>query len=73
MHSGTKLRNSSLSVCVCGEKRTGEISPCGWLTIITQRSNEGRGRASRAGSESLFRLRSSERNMRTDASLGGGA
>lgn len=56
-----------------GVKYTSVISPCGSLTIIMQRSSEGRGRVSRVGSESLFRLRISKRNMRTGASLGGGA
>lgn len=60
-------------VRLCVEQRTSVISPCGSLTITRQRSREGRGRARRVGSESLFRLRSSERNVRTDASLGGGA
>lgn len=49
------------------------LLPCSSLTSMTQRSREGRGRVRRAGSESTFRLRSSERNMRTDASRGGGA
>lgn len=38
-----------------------------------QRSREGRGTVSREGSESPFRLRSSNRNIRTDARRGGGA
>lgn len=49
------------------------LLPCSSLTSMMQRSREGRGRVRRAGSESTFRLRSSERNMRTDASRGGGA
>lgn len=69
--SGTKIRTCCVFI-LCG-KFTSVISPCGSLTIIKQRSSEGRGRVSRVGSESLFRLRSSERNTRTDASLGGGA
>lgn len=47
--------------------------PCGSLTSITHRSRYGRARVRRAGSESLFRLRSSSKNVRTEARRGGGA
>lgn len=50
-----------------------EASPCGSLTVIKQRSRAGTGRVKRAGSESPFLLRSSERNRRSGASRGGGA